>query len=133
MGAGEPLKPSRTAGKLAFLMFRDITGFGAASRSSGQICTVVTSILSIFEPKAPNVADQKINKSVVTTVLEVSPPPRSVACVVARFKNNRMSEKFLDKNKSNNTNEQQYQPNNQQLMGCGDGLVALRTTQWGMF
>jgi hypothetical protein len=48
-------------------------------------------------------------------------------------KNGRMSEKFLDKNKNNNTNEWQYQPNNQQLVGCGDGLVALRMTQWGVF
>jgi hypothetical protein len=48
-------------------------------------------------------------------------------------KNDCMSEKFLDENESNNTNEQQYQSNNQQLVGCGDGLVASRTTQWGMF
>jgi hypothetical protein len=43
-----------------------------------------------------------------------------------------MSGKFLDENESNNTKEQQYQLNNQQLVGCGDGLVASRMTLWGM-
>jgi hypothetical protein len=39
-----------------------------------------------FWTKAPDVADQKSNKSVFTSVLEASPRPHSVVCAVARFK-----------------------------------------------